>query len=87
MQFRLADLDLRWTGTDDNTPARHVIAVGLDPLGNTRTFLWAGDKPSDDTYRGSVLHGDRNQVAYGPRGGYAGNGAPLSVLLADLANA
>lgn len=70
-QFRLDQLDLRWTGTDGTTPPGHVIAVGYDPLDNLRTFLWADDEPSDDTYCGSLLmreHGPT--VAYGPRGGY-----------------
>lgn len=71
MQFRLADLDLRWTGTDSTTPAGHVIAVGYDPLGNLRTFLWAASTPSDETYCGSLLmREDRPTIAYGPRGSY-----------------
>lgn len=74
-QFRLADLDLRWTGTDGTTPPGHVIAVGRDPLGNTRIFLWANDKPDDSQYAGSLLITDEATFAYGARGGYVSSGA------------
>lgn len=88
MQFRLADLDLRWTGTDDTTPEGHVIAVGLDPVGNTRVFLWAGQQPADEHYRGSLLLRENGAIAYGPRGSYVtstGEGhAEMLARLADL---
>jgi len=82
-QFRLAQLDLRWTGTDDTTPAGHVIATGLDPLGNVRTFLWAGDQPDDANYRGSFIHSSWEATAYGPDGGYVrGHGDSSDMLTA-----
>jgi hypothetical protein len=85
-QFRLADLDLRWTGIDGNTPAGHVVAVGLDPLGNTRVFLWRGDQPADDQFVGSLLIRDHATIAYGQRGSFVGAHGDQASLLTRLAN-
>lgn len=85
-QFRIADLDLHWTGVDDATPPGHIIANGYDPVGNLRVFLWEGDRPTDDNYRGSLILTDRSATAYGPRGGYVkgiGGHAELLVALVD----
>jgi hypothetical protein len=88
MQLRLTDLDIRWTGTDGTTPAGHVIAVGFDPLGNTRIFLWAGNTPDDATFRGSILLRDGRTVgAYGPHGAWVTSRGDHTALLACLAAA
>lgn len=87
MNFTLADLDLYWVGTDDDTPAGCTIANGVDPVGNTRVFLWRGSEPDDGAFLGSVLITDRHLTAYGPRGGYAKGTGTMSELLACLANA
>lgn len=88
MQFRFADLDLKWTGVDDTTPDGHVIATGFDSLGNIRVFLWAGDAPSDDAFRGSLLLKDgRVAGAYGPRGAWVASSGDQTALLARLARA
>ena len=71
-QFRLAALDLRWTGTDSNTPEGHVVATGFDSLGNYRVFLYAGAEPNDEQYVGSILipkDVNKQALAYGPGGG------------------
>lgn len=73
MQFRLADLDIRSVGTDDHTPAGHVSALGLDPLGNFRVFLYEGTEPADDRFVGSLLipkNIGQPTIAYGSRGEY-----------------
>lgn len=72
-QFRLADLDLRWAGTDSNTPEGHVVVIGFDPVGNYRVFLYAGTEPIDEHYVGSILipqNIKKQAIAYGARGGY-----------------
>lgn len=62
-QFRLADLDLYAIGNDRDTPAGHVTATAIDPLGNLRTFLWAGSQPDDDHYVGSIIHTATSNIA------------------------
>ncbi|MFD9123814.1 hypothetical protein [Kitasatospora sp. NPDC059571] len=87
MQFRVADLTLHWTGTDDTTPPGHVIAAGHDPFGDLRIFLWAGNAPDDDAYRGSLLIKRHQTVAaYGPGGDYITGLGDQTALLARLAD-
>ncbi|PBC71045.1 hypothetical protein BX265_5613 [Streptomyces sp. TLI_235] len=87
MEFRVADLTLHWTGTDDTTPPGHVIAAGHDPFGDLRIFLWSGSTPDDDAYLGSLLiKYHRTVAAYGPDGAYVtglGDQTTLLALLAD----
>ena len=79
VQFRVADLTLHWTGTDDTAPPGHVIAAGHDPFGDLRIFLWIGSTPDDDAYRGSLLIKYHQAVAaYGP-----GDQTTLLARLAD----
>lgn len=74
--IRLADLDIRWTGTDDTTPDGHVLVLGVDDVGNTRLCLYRGDKPADDQFRGSLIIPPdnpgslRRTAAYGPTGAH-----------------
>lgn len=86
-QFRLADLDLRWTGADSNTPPGQVIATGFDPLGNYRVFLYEGAEPNDERYVGSILIPkitSRPAIAYGSRGGYVTSSGTEAEKLATL---
>ncbi|MFJ1647997.1 hypothetical protein [Streptomyces sp. NPDC088258] len=87
--IRLADLDIRWTGTDGTTPDRHVLVLGVDILGNTRLCLYAGDSPADDAFRGSLVipPPDRlgGMVAYGPTGAHVTSLGDQTSMLARLA--
>lgn len=86
-QFRLAQLDIRWAGTDSNTPDGHVIATGFDPLGNYRVFLYTGDEPTDDHYVGSILiPQDIKQAAtaYNSAGGYVTSSGTEAEKLTEL---
>lgn len=86
-QFRLADLDIRWTGTDSNTPAGHVTTTGFDPLGNYRVFLYEGDQPDDEHYVGSILipkAANQPSIAYSSGGGFAGASGTEAEKLAKL---
>jgi hypothetical protein len=83
-QFRIAQLDLHAVGTDSDTPPGHVAATAIDPLGNIRTFLWAGDQPDDDHYIGSIIHSSWDATAYGPNGGYVRGHGSISEMLAAL---
>lgn len=75
MHFTLDELDLRWVGHDDTTPAGCTLGHGYDPVGNLRLFLWRGPEPSDDTFLGSVITKEKGtSTAYGPRGGFFGSG-------------
>ncbi|MFD9868540.1 hypothetical protein ACFXI8_27225 [Streptomyces niveus] len=93
--IRLADLDIRWTGTDSTTPDGHVLVLGTDRLGSLRLCLYAGATPSDDRFRGSLLiPPDRHQqahmptrtTAYGPRGAWVTSNGDQTSMLARLAN-
>ncbi|WP_145787187.1 hypothetical protein [Kitasatospora atroaurantiaca] len=87
LQFRVADLTLHWTGTDDTTPPGHIIAAGHDPFGDLRVFLWVGNTPADDAYRGSLLIKHHQAVAaYGPSGSYVTGLGDQTALLARLAD-
>ncbi|KOG78709.1 hypothetical protein ACZ90_70685 [Streptomyces albus subsp. albus] len=95
MSIRLADLDIRWTGTDDTTPDGHVLALGTDSAGLLRLCLYAGDTPADDQFRGSLLlpsDGHRKSflptrtTAYGPGGAWVTSGGDQTSMLARLAN-
>lgn len=86
-QFRLDQLDIRWTGVDSNTPDGHVAATGFDPMGNYRLFLWAGQQPNDDHYVGSILIPqdiNRQAIAYGARGGFVTSSGMEAEKLAAL---
>lgn len=88
--IRLAELDIRWTGTDDTTPEGHVLVLGIDSLGNTRLCLYV-DSPSDDAFRGSLLipPDDRlsGTAAYGPTGAHVTSRGDQASMLARLATA
>lgn len=93
--IRLADLNIRWAGTDDTTPDGHVLVLAVDSLGVTRLCLYAGNAPSDDRFRGSLLippdgHSQRflptRTTAYGPDGAWITSSGDYSSMLARLAN-
>lgn len=91
MRFRLSDVTVHWSGVDDTTPAGHSLVHGTDPLGRQNLFLFAGDTPSDEAYRGrvqmpAISESFWGNTAYGPRGTYVGSGKPAEELLARLAN-
>ncbi|CAK7288557.1 hypothetical protein [Streptomyces misionensis] len=92
---RLADLTPVWSGTDDTTPAGHVLVHGIDSAGLHRLCLYAGDTPSDDAYRGHLLippdnHGQdflpSRTTAYGPGGAYVTSTGDHTFMLARLAD-
>ncbi|MEU2315138.1 hypothetical protein [Streptomyces albidoflavus] len=92
--IRLANLKIHWTGVDDTTPDGHVLVTATDSLGNLRVCLYAGDEPSDDTFRGSLLipqdnHGQAflptQTTAYGPGGGFVTTIGDQTDMLARLA--
>jgi hypothetical protein len=88
-KFRLADMDVRSVGVDDLTPPGHCIATGLDPVGNLRVWLFEGNAPADETYRGNILipqNAEGLVMAYGPRGAYARSGRDQAELLQYLAD-
>ncbi|WP_228994326.1 hypothetical protein [Streptomyces sp. DH8] len=95
MSIRLADLDIHWTGTDDTTPDGHVLVLAIDNAGVLRLCLYAGDTPSDDQFRGSLLippEGHKEPflptrtTAYGPGGAWATSSGDQTSMLARLAN-
>lgn len=92
--IRLADLTLSWAGTDGTTPKGHTLAVGTDRAGLLRVCLYAGDTPSDNAFRGSLLippdnHQQRflpdRTTAYGPGGGFVTSIGDHTAMLARLA--
>ncbi|GGX49116.1 hypothetical protein [Streptomyces noursei] len=86
MIFRLADMDVRWSGVDDTTPPGHCIATGLDPLGNAMLWLFKGDEPSDEGFCGFLLLPQHRQAtAYGPTGSFVASKGSHSEMLARLA--
>ncbi|MDP9953147.1 MULTISPECIES: hypothetical protein [Streptomyces] len=95
MSIRLADLNIRWTGTDDTTPDGHVLALGTGSAGLLRLCLYAGVSPADDQFRGSLLlPPDGHQqtflpartTAYGPGGAWVTSSGDQTSMLARLAN-
>ncbi|MFE3484797.1 hypothetical protein [Streptomyces griseus] len=95
MSIRLADLDIRWTGIDDTTPAGHVLALGTDSAGLLRLCLYAGDAPADERFRGSLLIPPENHTepflptrttAYNAGGGWVTCFGDQTSMLARLAN-
>ncbi|MEW2070021.1 hypothetical protein [Streptomyces sp. NPDC007346] len=95
MSIRLADLDIRWTGTDDTTPAGHVLVLAIDNAGLLRLCLYAGDAPADDQFRGSLLippEGHKQSflptrtTAYNAGGGWVTCFGTQDSMLAQLAN-
>jgi hypothetical protein len=94
--IRLADLDIRWTGTDGTTPDGHVLALGTDRLGVLRLCLYAGAVPTDSHFRGSLLippdghqqaHLPTRTTAYGPTGTYVTSNGDQASMLNRLAAA
>jgi hypothetical protein len=94
-RIHFADLDVDWIGVDSTTPEGHVLATGTDRAGLLRVCLYAGDKPSDDAFRGSLLippDGHTQQylpsqtTAYGPGGGFVTNIGDQAAMLARLAS-
>lgn len=78
MRFRLADVDVRWSGIDDTTPPGYCLADGFDKAGNRRLWLFGGAEPSDEGFRGSILlpaDPAGVSVAYGPTGVYVRSSA------------
>ncbi|MFI5739173.1 hypothetical protein ACIA9I_12460 [Streptomyces anulatus] len=95
MSIRLADLDIRWTGTDDTTPDGHVLALGTDNAGLLRLCLYAGEAPADDQLRGSLLitpegHQEAflptRTTAYAPGGAWVTSSGDQASMLSRLAN-
>ncbi|MFE7485481.1 hypothetical protein [Streptomyces sp. NPDC057552] len=95
MSTRLADLDIRWTGTDDTTPDGHVLALGTDSAGILWLCLYAGNTPADEQFKGSLLippDGRKERflptrtTAYGPTGAYVTSSGDQTSMLARLAN-
>jgi hypothetical protein len=88
-QFRLSEVDVRWSGTDDTTPPGHCIATGLDMFDNLRVWLFEGREPSDAGYKGNLLlprpEGSPIVSAYGARGAYVRSGHDQTELLKFLA--
>ncbi|GES27868.1 hypothetical protein AB0G60_02900 [Streptomyces angustmyceticus] len=85
MEFRLANMDVRWSGVDDTTPPGHCLATGMDPLG-VRVWLFKGDRPSDDGFCGSLLIPSSGPaVGYGPTGAYVTSSGDHTAMLARLA--
>lgn len=86
MKFRLADMDVRWSGVDDTTPPGHCLASGLDPHGNVRVWLFKGVEPSDEGFRGSLLIPSSGPaVGYGPTGTFVAGHGDHTAMLARLA--
>ncbi|MFJ9037974.1 hypothetical protein ACIRF8_15445 [Streptomyces sp. NPDC102406] len=92
--INLADLDVRWTGTDSTTPAGHVLVLGVDSLGVLRLCLYKGTQPDDNAFRGSLLipldgHGQRHlpirTTAYGPTGAFVTSVGDQEAMLHRLA--
>ncbi|MFE1473534.1 hypothetical protein ACFW6N_06765 [Streptomyces cyaneofuscatus] len=90
MSINLADLNIRWTGTDDTTPNGHVLVLGTDSVGNLRLCLYEGTEPDDAKFRGSLLIPPMGRpggtVAYGPAGGHVTSIGDQTSMLARLAN-
>ncbi|MGW9401462.1 hypothetical protein [Streptomyces sp. NPDC055642] len=95
MSIRLADLTVRWTGTDSTTPAGHVLVLGVDSLGVLRLCLYKGSQPDDATFRGSLLipaegHNQRHlptrTTAYGPTGAFVTCHGDQTAMLQRLAD-
>lgn len=92
--FRLADIEIRWSGTDDTTPPGHCLATGRDRLGNHRVWLFTGDTPTDEGFCGSLIvpaveRGGQvrsgRTSAYTPGGGWLTSGGDQADQLAHLA--
>ena len=92
--IKLADLDVRWTGTDSTTPAGHVLVLGVGPLGVLRLCLYKGSQPDDAAFRGSLLippdgHNQRHlptrTTAYGPTGAFVTSQGDQTAMLHRLA--
>jgi hypothetical protein len=91
--FRLADQDIRWSGTDDTTPPGCCLATGKDSLGSIRVWLFRGSEPSDSGYLGSLLIPPLKDVfdgarasAYGPTGAWVTSRGDHAAMLARLAD-
>jgi hypothetical protein len=86
--FRIADMDVHWSGVDDTTPAGCCAALGIDPLGNVRVWLFRGETPADDRFLGSLLIPRRENgivTAHGPTGAYVASSGTQADLLVRLA--
>lgn len=90
-KFRIADMDVRWSGIDDTTPPGHCLAVGFDRSGVGWVWLFYGPEPSDDGYRGKVLlpkdSTSESVPSYGPTGAYLRSGRDQANLLKRIAQA
>lgn len=89
MRFQISQLNIHWHGVDDDTPEGHALALGTDPLGSTRLFLFAGETPTDAGFRGSVLvphpESASGPIAYGRSGEYVAHIASQGSVKALLA--
>lgn len=91
----LTDLDIRWTGIDSTTPGGHVLVLGVDSRGALRLCLYAGDRPDDGAFRGSLLippdghtqrHLPARTTAYGPTGAFVASSGDHTAMLQRLAD-
>ena len=86
-RFRSTDAIIRWCGVDDSTPPGYCIAVGTDSLGTHWIWLFKGDRPTDDSFAGSISIPSRagqTPVVYGPGGGFFGTANDTGEALARL---
>lgn len=92
--IKLAELTVRWTGTDSTTPAGHVLVLGVDRLGLLRLCLYKGAQPDDAAFRGSLLippdghqqsHLPTHTTAYGPGGAFVTSTGDQTAMLLRLA--
>lgn len=86
--FRLASQTINWQGVDSTTPAGCSLAVGTDPMGNMRVWLFRGETPTDDQLLGSLLMPQdpgRPAIAYRGQNGYLASGYDQTELLTKLA--
>lgn len=90
----LADLDINWSGIDSTTPDGHVLVLGVDSRSVLRLCLYAGDRPDDGAFRGSLLippdghnqqHLPTRTTAYGPGGAFVTSIGDHTAMLHRLA--
>lgn len=87
-RFKAADVDVRWSGVDDDTPLGHSVAVGKDSLGNNWLWLFKGDSPVDKAFVGAIeipTQAGRIPGAYGRGDGFVGLAHDTKDALAKLA--
>lgn len=87
-KFHAASATINWSGVDGTTPPGHSLALGTDSLGNVWLWLFKGDKPSDETFVGSISiprQAEQTPIAYNSGGGFARVVSDTTATLAKLA--